>query len=249
MDDSLHGAFTQKTYRARDLRLAGVVVPDDPAVLSPIVREAIRSGQFEATEARMLAGAVEPGDRVVEIGAGIGFISTLLARDARVRSVVAVEANPTLLDYMERLHRRNRVTSVRRLNVVLDDAAQDGGFATFYLRHDFWMGSLAPRPNPYYATVEVPTYGFSALLREEDATFIVCDVEGAEVGLFDRADLGRVERILLELHDHVTGLSGVGSLFARLAAKGFVYDPRHSCGSVVLFRKLRDPDIPRPYAG
>ena len=61
--------------------------------------------------------------------------------------------------------------------------------------------------------------------------------------------LDGVDRIFVELHDHVTGLSGVGTLFRTLAAKGFVYDPRHSAGSVILFQRLGTRDIIRPYAG
>ena len=34
-----------------------------------------------------------------------------------------------------------------------------------------------------------------------------------------------------------------------MADHGFVYDPRHSLGSVVLFQRLGEQDIVRPYAG
>ena len=100
------------------------------------------------------------------------------------------------------------------------------------------MSSLAPAPNPYIGTVEVPTMSFDALLREEAIDLVVCDVEGAETVLFHGADLSGVDRIFLEMHDHVTGLSGVRRLFATMAEHGFVYDPRHSLGSVVLFQQL-----------
>ena len=88
-----------------------------------------------------------------------------------------------------------------------------------------------------------------ALLRDEAIDLIVCDVEGAETVLFHGADLSAVDRIFLEMHDHVTGLSGVRGLFATMAEHGFVYDPRHSLGSVVLFQRLGAEDIVRPYAG
>ena len=111
------------------------------------------------------------------------------------------------------------------------------------------MGSLAAGPNPYLATVEVPTMNLDRPLREEAIDLVVCDVEGAEAWLFDGADLSGVGRVWVETHDHVTGLSGVGRLFATMAAQGFVYDPRHSLGAVVLFRRLGAADIVRPYAG
>jgi hypothetical protein len=111
------------------------------------------------------------------------------------------------------------------------------------------MGSLAPAPNPYIGTVEVPTLNLDRLLRDEGIDLIVCDIEGAETMLFKGADLSGVDRIFLEMHDHVTGLSGVRGLFATMAGHGFVYDPRHSQGSVVLFQRLGATDIVRPYAG
>lgn len=248
MVDSLAVAFPHEAFGSPDLYASGVCIPDDPEVITPAIRNAILAGVFEAREARRIPEVVQAGDRVLEIGAGIGFISTLLARQEGVRTVLAVEANPHLMDYMARLHAANGVRGVRRMNVVLSDAAETGS-ATFYLRRDFWMGSLMAGPNPHVGTVEVPTRNFSALLRDEAITLIVCDVEGAESFLFDDADLGGVDRVFLELHDHITGLSGVGAVFRTLAAKGFVYDPRHSDGGVVLFRRLRFPEIMRPYAG
>ncbi len=56
-----------------------------------------------------------------------------------------------------------------------------------------------------------------------------------------------MDRLFLELHDHVTGMLSIGRLFATLAAKGFVYDPRHSEGSVVLFQKIGAEDLVREY--
>lgn len=229
------------------LVVAGVIIPEDERVLTSPIRAAMLAGQFEAEESAQIPHIVRGGDRVLEIGAGIGFISTLLAREPRVSAVVAVEANPHLLDYMGRLHASNHVAKVRRLNAILTNAAAET--ATFYLRRDFWMGSLSAEPNAFVATVEVPTMNLDALLRDEAISLIVCDVEGAEADLFEHADLSGVDRIFVETHDHVTGLSGVRRLFETMQAQGFVYDPRHSTGSVVLFQRLGDADIVRPYAG
>jgi FkbM family methyltransferase len=229
------------------LSVEGVVIPDDPSVITPPILEAMLAGRFEAEEASQIPAIVRPGDRVLEIGAGIGFISTLLARERRVARVIAVEANPRLLAYMTRLHGVNHVRKVRRLNAVLTN--EPVASATFYLRRDFWMGSLSPVPNAYVGTVEVPTMSLDGLLRDEAINLVVCDIEGAEDGLFEGADLSGVDRVYLETHDHVTGLSGIRRLFATMAEQGFVYDPRHSLGSVIFFQRLGDRDIVRPYAG
>ncbi len=225
----------------------GVLIPVAPEIITPAIENAIIAGAFEAEEALELPHIVEPGDRVLEIGAGIGFISTLLDRHSSVDKVIAVEANPNLMGYMERLHHVNGVKKVERRNAVLTNEPIDA--MTFYLRQDFWMGSLAAGPNPYQATVSVPTESLNDLIKDEEISLIVCDIEGAESFLFEDADLSNVTRIYLELHDHVTGLKGVQKLFRALELKNFTYDPRHSSKSIVLFRRVVENEVLRPYAG
>lgn len=224
-----------------------VRIPFDPKVITPAIEAAILADKFEDEEAAEIPGIVQHGDVVLEIGAGTGFISTLLARQPEVDRVIAVEANPNLIDYMARLHAENSVTKVERRNVVLTNS--DAKEMTFYLRQDFWMGSLAAGPNPYTATVQVPTASLDATLRDAAVTLIVCDIEGAETEIFDGADLSGVDRIYLELHDHVTGLLGVQRLFRTMSDQGFAFDPRHSARSIVLFRRTRENEILRPYSG
>jgi FkbM family methyltransferase len=226
------------------LETEGVLIPYDPAIITPAIKHAIESGYFEAEEAAQLPHIVMPDDIVLDIGAGIGFISTLIAR--RAERVISVEANPDLLPFMAALHQMNGVKNATRLNVVLGDA--EAGTATFYQRADFWMGSLAKGPNPFKSKVKVPCMGLNALLENEKISLIVCDIEGAESFLFAQAELCCVDRVYLELHDHITGLKGVASVFAAMAKRGFAYDPRFSSGAIVLFRRIEEAETLRPYA-
>ena len=226
------------------LESQGVLIPYDPLVITPPIAHAIKSGYFEAEEASQIPHILGRDDVVLDIGAGIGFISTLISKVA-VR-VVSVEANPNLLPFMAELHRVNGVANAKRLNVVLGEAER--GSSTFYQRADFWMGSLAAEPNPYITTVEVPNMGLNTLLEREQITCIVCDIEGAESFLFRGADLSGVSLVYLELHDHIVGLKGVAQVFGDMAAQGFAYDPRHSSGAIVLFRKVELNEVIRPYA-
>ena len=234
-------------HSRNDLVVDGVLIPDAPHIITPAIRHAMVAGRFEAEEAAELPRILRDGDVVLEIGAGIGFISTLLDRDDRVRRVIAVEANPRLMPYMADLHARNGVSKVHRKNAVLSNGSDAA--MTFYLRRDFWMGSLAPEPNAYEDTVEVPTENLDRVIRDNAVTLIVCDVEGAEAHLFHDADLTGVDRVYLELHDHVTGLAGVKSLVDALSSRGFTLDPRHSINSVVLFRRVAENEVLRPYEG
>jgi len=226
------------------LEAEGVLIPYDPDIITPAIKHAIVSGYFEAEEAAQLPHIVKPDDIVLDIGAGIGFISTLIAR--RAERVISVEANPDLLPFMAELHALNGIQNATRLNVVLGDV--EAGLATFYLRKDFWMGSLSKGPNPYKSKIKVPYMALNALLMTERVSLIVCDIEGAEAFLFNRADLACVDRVYLELHDHITGLNGVADVFADLATQGFAYDPRSSSGAIVLFRRVEKNEVLHPYA-
>ncbi len=217
------------------LESRGVVIPPEPAVITPVIRRAILDGDYAAEIAVRIAEVVRPDDKVVEIGAGIGVVSTLLARERRVTSVLAVEANPELAGYMERLHARNHVRKLRRLNAAATGDAT--ACASFYLRRDFRASSTAAGPEPYEKRIEVPARSLDALLGDEGATLLVCDACGAETALFEAADLGGLDRVFLRLHEGLIGPGGVAGVFATLAGHGFVYDPCHSAGSAVLFRR------------
>ncbi|MBL4806726.1 MAG: FkbM family methyltransferase [Rhodobacteraceae bacterium] len=238
--DSSH-LHTQNT-----LETCGVSIPFDRRVITPPIEQAIRANLFEAEEAAQIPKIVSQGDTVLDIGAGIGFISTLLARQPEVERVVAVEANPDLMPFMAKLHDLNGVENIERMNVILtNDASSE---MTFYQRKDFWMGSLMAGPNAFETRVQVKTSNLDRFLNDQKITLIVCDIEGAESVIFRDADLSGVDRLYLELHDHITGLKGIHAVFTQMGEKGFAYDPRSSSGAIVLFRRVQENEVLRPYA-
>jgi len=98
------GAFSPEPL----LHPAGVTLPfdgpSDAALIIPEIRSEIRSGAYSADLVRLLPEAVVPGDRVLVIGAGLGVVSTTVARNEGVDRVIAVEANTALIPYLNRVH-------------------------------------------------------------------------------------------------------------------------------------------------
>ena len=110
----------------------------------------------------------------MEVGSGLGFITTLIARDPRVISLIAVEADPRLA---RSAAERSGCLGAEVKNGVLAPEAAEGTTAKFYQRPDFWMSSLNTTDVPYDTVVEVPVIALNRLLRAEAISCIVCDIE------------------------------------------------------------------------
>ncbi len=217
--------------------LRGVKLPDDPSIITPQVKRAILAGRYEKDEVEGLPKFIEQDDRVVELGAGIGFISSFLATQLGVRSVMCVEANPSLCEFIARAHAANGISNVDVLNAVALSDSQSPGTSTFYVREPFWSSSLDPKPD-YVKEVSVPERYLSEILDEFDANVLIVDIEGGEKNLFDGANLARVQKVYLEVHTRKIGLRGIKACFDHLSALGFAYDQRVSRGGSVLFRRI-----------
>ncbi|MEJ8308408.1 FkbM family methyltransferase [Agrobacterium larrymoorei] len=209
--------------------------------VSPIIWQALRDGSYEAKEARSVTRAVKAGDRVLELGSGIGVITSVIARIPDV-SVFAFEANPSTARLAERILAANGASNVRFAQGLLTAGKPDKH--VFYVRRDLWMSSMDEQQGPYESRIEIGSENIDNFIHLHDINVMVMDIEGAERDLLRDARLDGVERIFVELHDHLYGLSGVRDITQALAEKGFAYDPRGSRGPCVLFSK---DDGPREY--
>lgn len=75
----------------------GVDVRLAPAIITPALVKPIRNNRYEGGEVRALREEPHPGDRVLELGAGIGLLSTIAGQADGVERVVVVEANPDMI--------------------------------------------------------------------------------------------------------------------------------------------------------
>ena len=220
----------------------GVRIPLKPELLSPMLMQHIREGKYEQHEARQIPRIITKNERILELGAGLGFISTLAARNPLTQAVRVYEANPKLIPYIREVHALNGVANVEIENAVLTNSPGDGS-TKFYVRADFWAPSLSPEPFAYVEAVDVPTRSLSGEIETFRPTLIICDIEGGELALFQNANLEGVKKIYMEIHQKVLGRRGVKRLFDAMSARDFHYDQYHSNGGVVLFSHV-DRDRP-----
>lgn len=218
----------------------GIRLRIEPDYMSPKLMEALRTGQYERAEARKIAKIVQPGDVVLEIGAGMGFITALMLKNANIARVVSFEANPQLIPKIQRTLADNGVGDQRfeLHNAVL--GAEETGTVEFHIHQDFWASSLR-KTTGTVRSCPVPLMSFDGIIQAVRPTVIVCDIEGGEKALFSASDIAGVRNVYLEVHQRVLGPAGMRELFQLFHDRGFHYDQNHSSGAVILFSRIPDP--------
>lgn len=220
--------------------LNGVRLPHDPAIITPDVARALKRGNYERPEVEATPKFLNPNDRVLELGAGIGYISSFVAGQVGVEHVTCIEANPRLAAYINTAHDAQGLTNVDVINCVAVTDAEPvtpGQTTDFYIRDPFWSSSLDPGRDPIEVT-KVPLRPLSELITETRATALIVDIEGGERDIFVDTDLGTVNKVYVELHTRYIKARGIKACFDALSKLGFYYDQRISSQGVVLFRRL-----------
>lgn len=215
------------------LNCKGVKIAYDPAAISDLLVQHINAGTYEREEAMLIGNIVQPGERILEIGGGLGYLSTLAMTTGHVEALISYEANPKLIPIIQKTWALNGQAGECRNSVITNTSS--GNRIDFYLRRDFWASSLSPEPYGYEEVVQVETTNFQELLEAFRPTMIICDIEGGEGQLFEGVRLEGVKKVFMEVHQNVLGRVGMKKLFERFLHQDFHYDVWHSIGQVIMF--------------
>ncbi|WP_413867543.1 FkbM family methyltransferase [Albidovulum sp.] len=195
----------------------GFTVSCDPAVVPRSVSTALIKGSYEAPERQLVRDAIRPGDRVVEIGTGVGVVSLLCNRLAGPGNVLSFEANAALEPVIRQNFGLNGMTPRLRLKAVTTDGAP----IRFFRNANVVSSSIHDRGLDA-EVVGVESEPIDRVLAEERASVLVIDVEGAEIGLLACEGVARLREIIVETHSHIVGESATEAMIANLMSRGFV---------------------------
>jgi len=205
--------------RLRDLKeieLHGVRVKCGKDDVPRSVRSALFKETYEAFECRMALSALRPGDRVLEIGCGIGLVSLLATRVVGEGNVLSCEANRSL----EQLIISNYALNGWQPSLVMKPVTADGRDVVFHSNENLVTSSTFERNLPGVAE-RVESIAIGDVIASHRPNVIIMDVEGAEVELLQEADLKVVELIIVEVHPHIVGEDTIQKLFEVLQVRGF----------------------------
>ena len=214
-------AFLKWLASPRSVSIHGVIASTEPALAPRNVRKALYEGVYEAEEARACREHLRPGDRVLELGGGVGVISTVCATICGSKNVLTYEANPILEPVIRRNYELNNVSPELRLKAV----SSEPGSLTFFANPNILSSSLIKRKGGEEITVE--TDGVADICAEFRPNCLICDIEGEEVKVLPAADLSKIRLILAEVHPHIVGDAKIEALIDYLKAQGFQTTLRH----------------------
>jgi FkbM family methyltransferase len=197
----------------------GVLLPTQGPGISAGIRKQIYFSEYEDKEIEIVAKRLTSDDVVMEVGAGIGFLSAYCAKRIGSDRVFAYEANPALMELIEATYRANGVAPSLR-NVLL---AQGEGTRDFHVEPEFWASS-AVRGSAAATTIAVPQVDLNSELRRVRPTFLIVDIEGGEIEFFETAELTTVQKICVETHPGVHSSAALSQMLGRLIGQGFALD-------------------------
>ena len=208
--------YWHRFHKTKSIELEGVRLVTD-ASTPKLVRSLIFKRTYERAERVLLRDIVQPGDCVLEIGAGIGFIGLLSARLAGpLGRVVSYEANPALQPLIEANYAKNSLRPELRMRAV----SNDGRPIELHVNESILSSSFFSR-EATQSIQRIKSDAFQTILEELNPDVLVMDVEGAETDLLADCDLGATRSALIELHPHIVGDDKIAALLESLSDQGF----------------------------
>lgn len=198
-------------------------------IISNRVFQKIINGKYEYQEIDTALQTVSDDDIVLELGASLGAMSTVINVYKHPKHYLAVEANKDLINIMKKNHELNNVNQCEIIHGVV--AIQPEDWTNFYINKHSWSSSLIPFPNPLRID-KVKMYDINTILNESKSTYIICDIEGGEYSLFNKEIcLDHVRKICIEFHiKNINDTLNICSLFKE---RGFKTDsPLPSVGGL-----------------
>jgi FkbM family methyltransferase len=200
--------------------------------MSRRVVQSLSKGSYEREELQLISAVLSPNDVVLEVGAGLGLVSTFCAKRLGSARVFAYEADPDLEPCIRETYALNDVEPTLEMCAIGPRAGR------VTLRRDkHFISTSVARRRVGAKPVEVPGKALDYVVERVRPTLLLVDAEAAERELFDGAELPGVTKVVLELHDHVIGPDGTDRVRQDLAGAGFKEDRRLSSNMHLVLRR------------
>jgi len=203
----------------------GVRVPPSP-FLNDTRIERINAGRYEGQEVQGALAVIRPGDRVLEMGAGLGLVGAIAAQNTAPEAVLSFEANPALIPHIRALYELNGLQDTIAVhNQVVISAPDRPETMPFHVRNSFLGSSLIDSDNRATTVVQVPTIAYDEITRAFAPDVLLMDIEGGELEFLRHASLEGLRAVVIEFHPEAYGRDGMRECKRILERAGFRKEP------------------------
>ncbi|PWK57279.1 FkbM family methyltransferase [Roseicyclus mahoneyensis] len=239
----LPNSLRPEARTVHEFRLNGISLSLPAGLATPEILSKLGDGTYEADEARSADRCVRPGFRVLELGAGIGYVTAMCAKRAGPQNVLSVEANPALIPVIEANLARNGLSGVTLVHGAATGHVEEGATADFAVSEGYTGSSLDGKGR----AVTVPLISVHDLIRAHKPHVVLMDVEGAEADMFNRVWKCPLRFCVMELHPKKYHARTIKKIVDLMSAMDMTYDPVTSRGKILGFRKVWGAgDAPEP---
>lgn len=219
-----------------DLPFHGLRVPVKGDHITKPVWKGIWRKSYEAPELLALQSLIRPDDRILELGAGMGLVSGVVAKRFPNAQFVSYEANPHLAPIIRNLHRRNGISNVTLHSAVVAPTAS-GDMRQFRIHRNFTESSLVTNSADMYS-VDVPVHDPVDVMEQVKPDMLLCDIEGGEAELIPALPLAGVRAVVIELHPNILSRHEMSRIFDAFLTASLVPVVELSTATVMAFERV-----------
>ena len=194
------------------------------------LEQALYYGYYEENELKIISSQLKQDDIVMELGTGLGLLSTFCASQIGSDRVFSYEANPELKSIIQQNYALNKV-SPHLENCMLGNELKE---VPFYISNSIWDSSnIEYKEN--LRVVQIPVKALNKEIEEINPSFLIIDIEGGEYELFQDIDFHNVKKLAIELHEYIIGFDKAIFVKSKLTEAGFQLNEEFSYGGRELF--------------
>lgn len=199
--------------------------------------EAMLRGRYEFKEREIARRMLVPGDRVIELGAGMGVVSLTIARLVGAEAIQSFEANPVIIELARENAAANGLAVTFRHAIASPRVVADvTPHIDFFVLSSFEASSTR-QINPNQKAVKVPTTALEDEIAQHRANVLVFDIEGFETEIVEKTDLSGIEKVVFEIHPKIIGMQTCVALIERLEEQGLILRRDLAFGDVLAFER------------
>ena len=207
-------------------------------LLAPSVERSLNTGTYEKDEAQMLRRVVKPGQRVLDLGSGLGYTAALCCKITDPEKVMTVEANPRLLRLVEGNLRKNGAADAKVRHGAIVGPRFTDDQVVFHCKKRLLGASIAGPDNRSRRLRKVPALHLDELFSEHRPDVVQIDIEGAEAQIFDSPWPAFVSRVVMETHPKKYTADVIARIHNCMGQSGLELDRALSKGKMLSFVRL-----------